>query len=93
MEEVIEQIKKNKTWTLVSRLVDKNVIGTKWVFKNKLDENGEIIGNKGFKVYQMDVKSTFLNEILEKEVYIEQLRVLLMRPRIRFASYTKLSID
>ena len=28
---------------------------------------------KGFKVYQMDVKSTFLNGILEEEVYIEQL--------------------
>ena len=26
----------------------------------------------GFKVYQMDVKSTFLNEILDEEVYIEQ---------------------
>ena len=28
---------------------------------------------KGFKVYQIDVKSTFLNSILEEEVYIEQL--------------------
>ena len=28
---------------------------------------------KGFKVYQMDVKSTFVNGILEEEVYIEQL--------------------
>ena len=27
---------------------------------------------KGFKVYQMDVKSIFLNGILEEEVYIEQ---------------------
>ena len=28
--------------------------------------------HKGFKVYQMDVKSTFLNGILDEEVYIEQ---------------------
>ena len=28
--------------------------------------------NKNFKVYQMDVKSTFLNGKLEEEVYIEQ---------------------
>ena len=27
---------------------------------------------KDFNVYQMDVKSTFLNGILEEEVYIEQ---------------------
>ena len=29
--------------------------------------------NKNFKVYEMDVKSTFLNGELEEEVYIEQL--------------------
>ena len=29
--------------------------------------------HKGFKLYQMDVKSTFLNFIHDEEVYIEQL--------------------
>ena len=28
--------------------------------------------HRGFKVYQMDVKSTFLNKILDEEVYVEQ---------------------
>ena len=28
---------------------------------------------KGFKVYQMDIKFTFLNGILEEKVYIEKL--------------------
>ena len=37
MKEEIEKIEKNKTWTLVPRPKDKNVIGTKWVFRNKLD--------------------------------------------------------
>ena len=46
MEEEIEQIKKNKTWTLVPRPANKNVIGTKWVFKNKLDENSKVTRNK-----------------------------------------------
>ena len=90
--------------------MDRNVIGTKWVFRNKLNEDGQVTRNiarlvcKGYaqvegidfeetfspvarmeaiklnlayacskriKVYQMDVKSTFLNGELE-EVYIEQ---------------------
>ena len=52
MKEEIEQIEKNKTWTLVPRLADKNVIGTKWVFRNKFDENGEITRNKAKLVYK-----------------------------------------
>ena len=39
MNEEIEQIEKNKTWTLVPRPKDKNVIDTKWVFRNKLNED------------------------------------------------------
>ena len=37
MKKEIEKIEKNKTWTLVPRPADKNVIRTKWVFRNKLD--------------------------------------------------------
>ena len=47
-----EQIEKNKTWSLVPRLEDENVIGTKWVFKNKLDKNGEVTRNKARLVYK-----------------------------------------
>ena len=46
MKEEIEKIEKNKAWTLVPRPTYKNVIGTKRVFRNKLDENGEITKNK-----------------------------------------------
>ena len=88
-----------------------NVIGTKWILKNKMDENGVIMRNmerlvaqgfnqiKGvefdetfvpvaklksiwillamacvwkFKLFQIDVKSVFLNGILNEEVYVEQ---------------------
>ena len=40
INEEIEKIEKNKIWTLVPRPKNKNVIGTKWVFKNKLNEDG-----------------------------------------------------
>jgi hypothetical protein len=39
MNEELDQIEKNHTWELVPRLKNKNVIGTKWIFKNKLNEN------------------------------------------------------
>jgi hypothetical protein len=40
MDEELDQIEKNDTWELVPRLKNKNVIGTKWVFRNKLNEDG-----------------------------------------------------
>eukprot|EP00253_Pinus_taeda_P005781 PITA_05781 len=46
MNEELEQIEKNNTWELVPRPNDKNVIGTKWILKNKLNENGDVIRNK-----------------------------------------------
>ena len=46
MNEEIEQIERNKTWTLVPRPKDKNVISTKWVFRNKLNEDVEVSKNK-----------------------------------------------
>ena len=42
----IEKIEKNIAWTLVPRPKDKNVIGTKWVFRNKLSEDGKVSRNK-----------------------------------------------
>ena len=46
MNEDIDHIESIKTWTFVPRPKDKNIIGTKWVFKNKLNENGEVSRNK-----------------------------------------------
>ena len=46
MEEELDQIEKNETWELVPRPSNKNVIGTKWVFRNKMNEDGHVIKNK-----------------------------------------------
>jgi hypothetical protein len=99
MQEELNNFTRNEVWHLVPR-PNQNVVGTKWVFRNKQDEHGVVTRNKarlvakgysqvegldfgetyapvarlesirillayatyhGFKLYQMDVKSAFLN--------------------------------
>jgi hypothetical protein len=45
MEEELNNSKRNGVWELVPR-PKQNVIGTKWVFRNKQDEFGVITKNK-----------------------------------------------
>ena len=52
MNEQLDQIEKNNTWEFVPRPVEKNVICSKWVFKNKLNEQGQIVRNKSRLVYK-----------------------------------------
>jgi hypothetical protein len=46
IDEELDQIENNDTWELVPRPKNKNVIGIKWVFRNKLKEDGHITRNK-----------------------------------------------
>ena len=64
--EELNQFSRNDVWFLVPRPKDMNVIGTKWIFKNKMDENGVIVRNKarlvaqGFKQIEgIDFDETF----------------------------------
>ena len=111
MQEELSQFKRNKVWTLVPRPTNYPIIRTKWVFRNKMDELGNMVRNKArlvaqgynqekgidfdetftlvarikairlllsfachmnFKLFQMDVKSVFLNVFIQEEVYVEQ---------------------
>jgi hypothetical protein len=109
MHEELDNFERNQVWELVDPPPGCKPICTKWVWKNKEGEKGEVVRNKlrlvaqgfsqkegidyeetfapvahleairillafsvakGFKLHQMDVKSTFLNGVLEEEVYV-----------------------
>ena len=52
MQEELSQFERSKVWNLVPRPHDRTFIGTKWVFRNKLDGQGQIIRNKARLVVQ-----------------------------------------
>jgi len=52
MQDELNQFKRNDVWDLVPKPEHKNIIGTKWVFRNKLNEQGEVIRNKARLVAQ-----------------------------------------
>jgi len=52
MQDELNQFKRNDVWDLVPKPEHKNIIGTKWVFRNKLNEQGEVIINNARLVAQ-----------------------------------------
>jgi hypothetical protein len=111
MHEELNNFKRNKVWELVERPKGHNVIGTKWVFWNKQNQDRIVVRNKArlvaqdytqvegldfgetyapvarleairillayacahnIKLYQMDVKSAFLNGCINELLYVEQ---------------------
>jgi hypothetical protein len=107
----LENFERNQVWELVDPPLGCKPIETKWVWKNKEREKGEVVRNKsglaaqgfsqkegidyeetfalvgrleairillafsvakGFNLHQMDVKSAFMNGVLEEEVYVRQ---------------------
>ena len=52
MQEELHQFERNKVWHLVPKPAERTIIGTKWVFRNKLDESGTVTRNKARLVVQ-----------------------------------------
>jgi len=46
MQKEINQFQRNDVWDLVPKPQHKKIIGTKWIFRNKLNEQDEVIRNK-----------------------------------------------
>ena len=58
---------------------DKNVVGTKWIYKNKLDENCTIVKNKARLVAQgySQIEGIYFEEIFAPVARLESIRILL----------------
>ena len=52
MHDELLQFQRNDVWTLVPRSEGEHIIGTKWIFHNKIDEEGNVICNKACLVAQ-----------------------------------------
>jgi len=46
MQEDLNQFQRNDVWDLVPKPHHKNIIRTKWIFRNKFNEQGEVVRNK-----------------------------------------------
>jgi len=70
---------RNNVWDLVPRPKDCSVIGTKWVFRNKLDESSIITRNKAHLVDQgyNQVEGIDFNETFAPVARLEAIRMLL----------------
>ncbi|GJY51708.1 retrovirus-related pol polyprotein from transposon TNT 1-94 [Tanacetum coccineum] len=88
MQEELNEFERLEVWELVPRPDKVMVITLKWIYKVKLDELGEsftlvarleairiflaFAAHMNMVVYQLDLKTTFLNGNLREEVYVSQ---------------------
>ncbi|KAL8146362.1 hypothetical protein AgCh_004198 [Apium graveolens] len=69
MQEELNEFERNKLWTLVPRPKNRSVVVARL---EAIRIFLAYVAHKKFTVFQMDVKSAFLNGELEEEVYVEQ---------------------
>ena len=79
MHEELHQFERNQVWHLVPRSLNNSVIRTKWVYRNKINEEGQIVRNKArlvAKGYNQEFRIDF-EESFAPVVRIEAIRILL----------------
>ena len=79
MHEELHQFERNQVWHLVPRLSNGSIIGTKWVYRNKINEEGKIIRNKArlvAKGYNQEFRIDF-EESFAPVARLEAIRILL----------------
>ncbi|GJS18251.1 retrovirus-related pol polyprotein from transposon TNT 1-94 [Tanacetum coccineum] len=79
MQEELNQFIANDVWELVPQPRNMTIIGTKWVFRNKLDENGIVSRNKARLVAQGYNQQEGINydETYAPVARLESIRILL----------------
>jgi hypothetical protein len=79
MNEELDQIEKSNTWEMVQRLEGKNVIGSKWIFKNKMNEQGQVVRNKARLVCKgyAQIEGLYFDETFVPIARLEAIRMFL----------------
>ncbi|XP_014492031.1 uncharacterized protein LOC106754526 [Vigna radiata var. radiata] len=90
IQEELNQYRRNNVWELTPRRPELQVIGTKWVFQNKMDDSGEIIKNKAKLVAKgysqeegIDYDETYAHVARLKEIRI----LLVIASTMKFKLY------
>ena len=79
MHEELGQFMRNDVWTLVPKSNNVNVIGTKWIIKNKSNEFGTITRNKARLVEQgyTQIERIDFDETFALVARLKSVRILL----------------
>ena len=85
MKEELNHFERSKVWKLVPRPKNKSIIGTKWVFMNKLDEDDIMKRNKArlvTKGYSQEERIDY------NETYVPVARLEAIRMFLAFAAHS-----
>ena len=80
----------NDDWTLVPRSEGENIIGTKWIFRNNTNEEGNVIRNKARLIAQgySQMEGVDYDEAFVPVAHIGSIRILLaLACQLKFKLY------